>query len=68
MLNPLEAYADAGRKCAQARKQNDEPTAQSWSTYYVRMINLERVKDKKAAEKAYTDAYKVVMLPHVAGK
>lgn len=57
MLNPIEAYAEAGQKAAEARNQRDEARAFSWAEWFHRARRLEAVEDREVIEKAYRDAY-----------
>jgi hypothetical protein len=57
MLNPVEAYAEAGRKAAQARNERDERRAAGWADWFHTARRLEAVEDREAVEQAYRDAY-----------
>ena len=57
MLNPVEAYAEAGRKAAQARNERDESRASSWAEWFHRARNLEQGEARQTAERTYREAY-----------
>jgi len=57
MLNPIEAYAEAGRKAAQARNERDEGRASSWADWFHRARRLETVEDRETANRSYREAY-----------
>lgn len=57
MLNTIEAYAECGRKAAEARNQRDEARAQHWKNHFQAMRNLEQGDDRIRAYQAYNDAY-----------
>ena len=57
MLNPIEAYAEAGRKAAEARNDGDEARAQFHAEWFRRARNLEQGDGRRAANEAYRVAY-----------
>ena len=57
-LNPLEAYADAGRKAAQARNQHDESRALFFTSWLRSALRLESEQWRKMAQQAFYEAYK----------
>jgi len=57
MLNPIDAYSDAGYRCALARNQRDEARAIHFSDWFRRAKALETPEDAKEARRAFDKAY-----------
>jgi hypothetical protein len=57
-LNPLEVYADAGRKAAIAVNQNDWPRSKFHSDWMRKACQLESPQWAKMAREAFDAAYK----------
>lgn len=62
MLNDIEAYRDAGKKCAIARNQGDEARAMFERQHMARMCALESLEDARIARAAFDAAYKEARL------
>lgn len=58
MLNPIEAYQDAGRSAKTARKNGDISRFNFEYGHAMRMMRLESGDDKDAARAAFNKAYK----------
>jgi hypothetical protein len=56
-LNPLEVYADAGRKAAIAVNENDWARADSWRRWLNEACRLESKQWATMARQAYEQAY-----------
>jgi hypothetical protein len=56
-LNPLEVYADAGRKAAIAINHGDWSCAKFHQNWFNRAMELESETWRKMARKAYDEAY-----------
>ena len=63
MLNSLEAYAESGRKTAQARNKRDEDGALFEKDWFTRARRLEKEEDRAAIDLAYNEAYKATRRP-----
>lgn len=57
MRSHPDAYAEAGRKAAEARNQRDEARAQHWARYFAQMRNSEEDADRQEARSLYDAAY-----------
>jgi hypothetical protein len=57
-LNPLETYADVGRKLAKAHKQHDAGMARHWGDWVARALALEDANVRPIARARYRDAYR----------
>jgi hypothetical protein len=57
-LNPLEVYAEAGRKAAKARNQHDESRAAFFTSWFKSAMRLETDQWRKMAKCAFDEAYK----------
>jgi hypothetical protein len=57
-LNPLEVYAEAGRKAAEAVNENDWARSKFHSGWMRKAIALETDQWKQMARKAFDEAYK----------
>jgi hypothetical protein len=57
MLNKLEAYEEAGRRCAIARNEGDEARAMFERSYLARMCAFEAPEDSRHARAAFHLAY-----------
>lgn len=53
MINPIEAYRDAGRRAAKARNERDEARYLHEHDWYHRARSLERKEDWPAVVAAY---------------
>lgn len=58
MINPIELYRDSGHKAGRAMNRGDIATVQFESGWMLRAARLETPEDRKAAHKAYSEAYK----------
>lgn len=56
-VNPLEVYADAGRKAGRARKNRDEACARFYTDWLRRALALESNVWSQMAKKAFDEAY-----------
>lgn len=57
MLNKLEAYEEAGRRCAIARNEGDEARALFERSYLARMCGFETLEDSRHARAVFYLAY-----------
>lgn len=57
MINKIEAYEEAGRKCAIARNEGDEARAMFERQYLTRMCAVEKPEDSRKAREAFNSAY-----------
>ncbi|GEM_PF-3176678 len=53
MINPIEAYRDAGRRAAKARNEKDEARYQHEHRWYRQARSLERTEDLPEVLAAY---------------
>lgn len=53
MINPIEAYRDAGRRAAKARNERDEARYQHEHRWYRQARSLERTEDLPEVLAAY---------------
>lgn len=58
MINTLEAYEDAGRRCALSRNQRDEGIAHFHQTWMFKAVDDEAKADQPAARAAYNKGYR----------
>ena len=66
-INPLIAYADAGRKAGIASRRRDASTAEFHSRWCRTALGLEHDEvHRAAARKAFDDAYRAEATPAVA--
>lgn len=70
MINSLDAYREAGHRCAQARNQGDEARARHWSDWVRRAWAMESTaglfgSDRKDAQNAYYEAYEATRVAHL---
>ena len=64
MFNNIDAYTEAGEKCALARYQKDESRAAGWRESFGAMLAYEKGDDRKAAQFAFDSAYRTYMTTH----
>lgn len=60
MLNSPEAYFEAGSQTATARLQKDEARARFHRDWFSRARALEKVDDRKIAQRHFDDGYAAV--------
>lgn len=53
MINPIEAYRDAGRRAAKARNEKDEARYLNEHDWYRQARSLERTEDLPEVDAAY---------------
>lgn len=58
MMNKIEAYEEAGRRCAIARNEGDESRAMFERQYLARMCGFETLENSRLARAAFDEAYK----------
>ena len=63
MLNSLEAYAESGRKTAEARNKRDEAGAAFEKDWFNRARRLEKEEDRAAIDLIFNEAYKSARRP-----
>jgi hypothetical protein len=63
MLNSLEAYAESGRKTAEARNKRDEAGAMFEKDWFTRARRLEKEEDRAAIDLIYNEAYRAARRP-----
>lgn len=57
MLNPIEFYADLGRRAGRAMRTGDTGLYQSLARQHVDANNAELTRDREPARRAYKAAY-----------
>jgi hypothetical protein len=57
MLNSEHSYHEAGYKCARARLQSDEASAQAWQRHFTANQYLEREEDRAEARRLFDRGY-----------
>lgn len=57
MINPIEAYYDAGARAAKARNEKDEARYQHEHRWYRQARSLERTDDLPAVDAAYRQGW-----------
>lgn len=57
MLNHPDAYREAGRRTAIARRQHDEARAQSHKDWFARALVLEAEPDRTTARRLFDEGY-----------
>jgi hypothetical protein len=64
MLNSIEAYAEAGKREANARINHDFALVAKTNDWLRRAVALERPEDREEARQAYLAAYFTVSTEH----
>ena len=67
MVNTIEAYREAGKRCGRARREHDEARAKLQSAWFNKAVWLEKPGDRPAATRAFNDAYREEATPEKGG-